>query len=469
MSGGTESVDAAASTEQGSLKTIWVKLERRRHADVSVLHARLHPAPDPGGPDYAAAFDSLYQVVDEIVARHVVSKLEGGTSGFTLAANTLGGDDRHLEHLLACARELVFAVRDRVRLPCGTPAELSLGLATGDAWSGMLGTSPPHFQLFGAAVEAARSLSEQGVPHHIQATSSVVERLTGAPLKGGKGGGVPLVDAGQVSTAASSGGGSGGGGGTWCYGGWLRLYEGSSQQVYLLSGVGGPPQQALLGELAIRACNDASIAQSSVAQQGLLLQFSDPALEAKYVSQQEARGAALERAAVPAAAAAAAACVWRLPASIGAARWWAVMLLFSCAASAMSISRRSSSRELRWWLVQAALTWLLALALCAGGPTDLLPIAAAAAAAACVNAAVQPVRVTVHATYAAAVVTVAGGLSGLLALQPEAAEDLGCGSLSDGWGTLTAVTAVAGVPVVLCYLLEHQARQIFLLSGREHR
>lgn len=63
MSGGTESVDAAASTEQGSLKTIWVKLERRRHADVSVLHARLHPAPDPGGPDYAAAFDSLYQVV----------------------------------------------------------------------------------------------------------------------------------------------------------------------------------------------------------------------------------------------------------------------------------------------------------------------------------------------------------------------------------------------------------------------
>lgn len=62
--------------------------------------------------------------------------------------------------------------------------------------------------------------------------------------------------------------------------------------------------------------------------------------------------------------------------------------------------------------------------------------------------------------------TVAGGLSGLLALQPEAAEDLGCGSLSDGWGTLTAVTAVAGVPgerghqehlVVLCHIRDHAA------------
>lgn len=42
--------------------------------------------------------------------------------------------------------------------------------------------------------------------------------------------------------------------------------------------------------------------------------------------------------------------------------------------------------------MQAALTWVLALALRAGGPTDLLPIAAAAVAAACVNAAVQPVR-----------------------------------------------------------------------------
>lgn len=56
------------------------------------------------------------------------------------------------------------------------------------------------------------------------------------------------------------------------------------------------------------------------------------------------------------------------------------------------------------------------------------------------------VRLTVHATYAASVVTVAGGVSGLLAWQPAAAANLGFGPLCGGWGTLTAITAVAGIP-----------------------
>ena len=34
----------------------------------------------------------------------------------------------------------------QVHLPGGQPAELCLGLAVGDAWSGKLGSSPPHFQ-----------------------------------------------------------------------------------------------------------------------------------------------------------------------------------------------------------------------------------------------------------------------------------------------------------------------------------
>ena len=55
--------------------------------------------------------------VDEVVSRHAVSKLSGGTAGFTLVSNVFGENDQHLQHLTACARELMAAVPARVSPP----------------------------------------------------------------------------------------------------------------------------------------------------------------------------------------------------------------------------------------------------------------------------------------------------------------------------------------------------------------
>ncbi len=48
-------------------------------------------------------------------------------------------------------------------------------------------------------------------------------------------------------------------------------------------------------------------------------------------------------------------------------------------------------RELRWWLVQGAVAWVLALHLCNGGGGNLLATIAATTAATTMNAAAQPV------------------------------------------------------------------------------
>ena len=48
-------------------------------------------------------------------------------------------------------------------------------------------------------------------------------------------------------------------------------------------------------------------------------------------------------------------------------------------------------REMRWWLVQGAVAWVLALHMCNGGGGKLLATIAATTAATAVNAAAQPV------------------------------------------------------------------------------
>ncbi len=54
--------DDQPAAERG-LATVWVRLDTRRHSDVSVLHARLYGSLNPTAPDYAAAYDALYDVV----------------------------------------------------------------------------------------------------------------------------------------------------------------------------------------------------------------------------------------------------------------------------------------------------------------------------------------------------------------------------------------------------------------------
>ena len=93
------------------LATVWVKLDTRRHGDVSVLHARLHRSVNPAAPDYAAAYDRLYDVVSpglcivgEATVHHVGPRIRGGrwlTDKGRISCNT---STRHRSLLACCAR-----------------------------------------------------------------------------------------------------------------------------------------------------------------------------------------------------------------------------------------------------------------------------------------------------------------------------------------------------------------------------
>ncbi|KAL4436869.1 hypothetical protein ABPG75_004008 [Micractinium tetrahymenae] len=107
----------------------------------------------------------FYSVVDRIIGQHKVYKLYGGAQGFMLSAGVAEPDKQHAASLLRCALHLHTAARE-IKLPGGTPIDLCLALASGEAHSGLLGSASLTYQIVGRCVQEAQELldSQAAIP-----------------------------------------------------------------------------------------------------------------------------------------------------------------------------------------------------------------------------------------------------------------------------------------------------------------
>lgn len=99
----------------------------------------------------------FYCVMDRVIEQHQVYKLYGGPQGFMVSSGVAEPDVRHAATLLRCALHLHTAARE-LRLPCGAPVDLCLSLASGEAYSGLLGTASLTYQIVGRCVQEAQQL-----------------------------------------------------------------------------------------------------------------------------------------------------------------------------------------------------------------------------------------------------------------------------------------------------------------------
>jgi class 3 adenylate cyclase len=78
------------------------------------------------------------------------------------------------------AAQMALAMRDeilRLRWPSGDPMSVRIGMATGPAVAGVIGTRKFAYDLWGDTVNTAARMESNGVPGEIQVSDAVHDRL----------------------------------------------------------------------------------------------------------------------------------------------------------------------------------------------------------------------------------------------------------------------------------------------------
>lgn len=162
------------------LRTVYVPLNHKHHEHANVLYGLVGNPPESLPkcfyPEYLEFYHNVMKAVDMVVAQHAVAKVSGTVDGFTLVTGVLAPQDHPTLALANCALHILRVARQMI-LPNGEPLQLKMGLHVGEAYTGMLGTSPPHFQVLGSTVRAARSLAEQGVSNFLQISTAARDAL----------------------------------------------------------------------------------------------------------------------------------------------------------------------------------------------------------------------------------------------------------------------------------------------------
>ena len=84
-------------------------------------------------------------------------------------SGTENSDADHVATLVALARELA-ATTARLRLPNGRRAKLQMGLHSGEVATGVVGSLPLRYGVFGPTVMAARALEAASAPGVLRAS-----------------------------------------------------------------------------------------------------------------------------------------------------------------------------------------------------------------------------------------------------------------------------------------------------------
>ena len=120
--------------------------------------------------------NELFSVFDQVAQRHGLEKIKTVGDAYMVAG---GLPEPRPDHAQAVA-EMALAIRDEVARrsdPSGQPLQVRIGIDTGPAVAGVIGTSKFSYDLWGDTVNTASRMESYGVAGCIQVTARTHQRL----------------------------------------------------------------------------------------------------------------------------------------------------------------------------------------------------------------------------------------------------------------------------------------------------
>lgn len=119
--------------------------------------------------------DKLFSAFDEISERFGVEKIKTIGDSYMAASGLAGSVVHDTETILDMALELIAAV-DRISKTESIPVGVRVGVATGHAVSGVLGSKRNHFDVWGETVNIASRMESSGIESKVQVSEQTYWR-----------------------------------------------------------------------------------------------------------------------------------------------------------------------------------------------------------------------------------------------------------------------------------------------------
>ena len=152
------------------------------HACITVFFSDIVGFTDLCGKyDTATVVDMLHDVFskfDAIAATHSVFKVETiGDAYMAVCGHDVATYDTQCKRVMAFAKEAMRVVARCPALPLGDRLRIRVGVHSGPASSGVIGTTRPHFCFFGQTINYASRMESTSVPMRAHVSGAAVARL----------------------------------------------------------------------------------------------------------------------------------------------------------------------------------------------------------------------------------------------------------------------------------------------------
>jgi guanylate cyclase len=121
--------------------------------------------------------NEVFSILDDVVDRHGMEKIKTIGDAYMVAAGVPNRRDDHAEALVACALEMVDAIKS-IPSRHGHRIEFRFGIHSGPVVAGIIGKSRFHFDLWGDVVNVAARMESHGQAGRVQ-ISDDTHRLLG--------------------------------------------------------------------------------------------------------------------------------------------------------------------------------------------------------------------------------------------------------------------------------------------------
>lgn len=134
-----------------------------------------------GKYDTATVVDMLHDVYskfDALTATHSVFKVQTiGDAYMAVCGHDAAVYDTQCTRVMAFAKDAIRVVALCPALPLGDRLRIRVGVHSGHAFSGVIGTTRPHFSFFGQTINYASRMESTSVPMRAHVSSAAVARL----------------------------------------------------------------------------------------------------------------------------------------------------------------------------------------------------------------------------------------------------------------------------------------------------
>jgi adenylate cyclase len=136
--------------------------------------------------DFADALDAFFRWLDEVADRHGLEKIKTIGDAYHAVAGAPVPMAHHAQAAVAMAQE-VLAGSATVRWPSGEPIRVRVGVTTGPAVAGVIGTRKFAYDVWGDTVNLASRLQEHAEPGQVlvseRTAAAVTDRYSFGPIQ----------------------------------------------------------------------------------------------------------------------------------------------------------------------------------------------------------------------------------------------------------------------------------------------